>query len=66
MDGGAWWATVHGVSKSRTWLKQLGTHTHTHTHFVLGALQSEVQNGLLCASYICGEGEKDTRLPQPM
>ena len=31
MDGGAWWATVHGVSKSRTWLKQLGTHTHTHT-----------------------------------
>ena len=20
MDGGAWWATVHGVTKSRTWL----------------------------------------------
>ena len=20
MDGGAWWATVHGVAKSRTWL----------------------------------------------
>ena len=19
MDGGAWWATVHGVAKSRTW-----------------------------------------------
>ena len=28
MDRGAWWATVHGVSKSRTRLKQLGTHTH--------------------------------------
>ena len=23
MDKGAWWATVHGVTKSRTWLKQL-------------------------------------------
>jgi len=29
MDRGAWWATVHGVTKSRTWLS---THTHTHTH----------------------------------
>ena len=26
MDRGAWWATVHGVSKNRTWLKQLSTH----------------------------------------
>ena len=32
MDRGAWWATVHGVSKSQTWLKQLNTPTHTHTH----------------------------------
>ena len=23
MDGGAWWATVHGVTKSRTWLSNL-------------------------------------------
>ena len=27
MDGGAWWATVHGVAKSRTWLSDF-THTH--------------------------------------
>ena len=26
IDRGAWWATVHGVSKSRTGLKQLSTH----------------------------------------
>ena len=26
MDRGAWWATVHGVTKSQTWLKQLGMH----------------------------------------
>ena len=29
---GAWWAIVHRVSKSRTWLKWLSTHTHTQTH----------------------------------
>ena len=28
-DRGAWWATVHGVTKSLT---QLSKHTHTHTH----------------------------------
>ena len=27
MDRGAWWATVHRVAKSRTWLKWLSTHT---------------------------------------
>ena len=26
MDGGAWWAAVHGVAKSQTWLT---TDTHT-------------------------------------
>ena len=26
MDTGAWWATVHGVAKSWTRLKQLSTH----------------------------------------
>ena len=27
MGRGAWWAVVHGVTKSGTQLKQLGTHT---------------------------------------
>ena len=31
MDRGAWQATVHGVTKRQTRLKQLNTHTHTHT-----------------------------------
>ena len=31
MDRGAWWATVHKVTKSQTQLKRLNTHTHTHT-----------------------------------
>ena len=29
MDWGAWWATIHGVTMSRT---RLSTHTRTHTH----------------------------------
>ena len=31
MDRGAWWATVHRVSKSRTGLKRLSMHTHKFT-----------------------------------
>ena len=30
MDRGAWWATVHRVTKSQTRLKQLSTHSHIH------------------------------------
>ena len=30
MDGGAWWATVHGVAKSQTGLSDF-THSLTHT-----------------------------------
>ena len=33
MDRGVWWATVHGVAESQTWLSYWAcTHTHTHTH----------------------------------
>ena len=34
MDRGAWRATVRGVTKSWTQLKQLNTHRHTHTRMV--------------------------------
>ena len=37
MEGGAWQATVHGVTKSRTQLSNF-THTHTHTHICLDRL----------------------------
>ena len=40
MDGGAWWAAVHGVAKSRTWLSNFTFTFHFHalekemaTHF---------------------------------
>ena len=32
MDRRAWWATVQGVSKSRTQLKQLSIHAHKVSH----------------------------------
>ena len=34
MDRGAWWATIHGVIKSWTWLKQLSMHAHTCSDYV--------------------------------
>ena len=35
MDRGAWRATVHGVTKSRTWLKWLRTHALIQYEFIL-------------------------------
>ena len=33
-DRGAWWATVHGVAKSQTWLKWLSTHARVMAAWV--------------------------------
>ena len=38
MDRGAWWATVYGVAKSRTWLKQLSRHTHPRRDSIVAIL----------------------------
>ena len=32
MDRGAWWATVHRVTKSQARLKHLSIHAHIHEH----------------------------------
>ena len=49
MDRGAWWAIVHGVAKSWTWLKQFSTHARTVymlslLTFPLGFPHSSVDN----------------------
>ena len=31
MNRGAWWATVHGVPKSQTWLRDYAQHSTEHT-----------------------------------
>ena len=32
MNRGAWWATVHGVTKESDTTEHTHTHTHTHAH----------------------------------
>ena len=47
MDGGAWWAAVHRVAQSWTWLKRLSTHTHllcTHLPFAQMEKWKSLQN----------------------
>ena len=52
MDGGAWWAAVHGVAKSRT---RLGNFTFT---FHLHALEKEMAtHSSVLACRIPGTGE---------
>ena len=33
MHRGAWWANIHGVTKSRTWLSTPSPDTHIHTWY---------------------------------
>ena len=44
MDRGAWWGTVHRVTKSRTWLKQLSMH---HRHRIWHEKYSTVEKSVL-------------------
>ena len=52
MDGGAWWAAVHGVTKSRTWLSDFAFTFHFH------ALEKEMATySTVLAWRIPGTGE---------
>ena len=45
MDGGAWWATVHGVAKTQTWLRDFTFRTHPvdcRTHWILRPCSTRV------------------------
>ena len=42
MGRGAWWVAVHGVSKSRTRLKRLSTHTRSLHKALFGAFVSSL------------------------
>ena len=50
MDGGAWWAAVHGVARSRTWLSGL------HFHFSLSCIGEGNGNPFQCS---CLENPRD-------
>ena len=54
MDGGAWWAVVHGVTKNRTWLSDFTFNFHFH------ALEEEMAtHSSVLAWRISGMGEPD-------
>ena len=66
MDGGAWWAAVHGVAKSRTRLSdfRFTFHFHasekemtTHSMFLPGESQGR---GSLVGCRLWGRTESDT------
>ena len=52
MDGGAWWAAIHGVAKSRTWMREFTFTFHFH------ALEKEMAtHSSVLAWRIPGTGE---------
>ena len=46
MDRGAWWATVHGITKSSTWLKQFSTHAKQKQYYNTLTTDFKKKNGL--------------------
>ena len=65
MDGGAWWAAVHGVSKSRTWLSNFTFTFHFHALEKEMATHSSVLawripgTGVLVGCHLWGRTESD-------
>ena len=66
MDGGAWWAAVHGVTKSRTRLNDFTFTFHFHalekemaTHSVFLPGESQGRGSLL-GCHLWGRTESDT------
>ena len=53
MDGGAWWATVHGMAKSRTRLSDF-----TITTLIAGKIKKEDYFSLACLQAIIIIGRK--------
>ena len=52
MDRGAWWATVHRVSKRQTELKQLSPCTQIHNSVFIRLLIIQNRNDYLSTRYI--------------
>ena len=63
MDGGAWWAAVHGVAGSRTWLSDF-TFMHWRRKWqpTLVFLPGESQGGRSLLGTVCGVTQSWTRL----
>ena len=71
IDGGAWWAAVHGVAKSRAWLSNLTFTFHFHalekemaTHSTV-FLPGESQGQGTWWAAVYGVAQSQTRLKRP-
>ena len=67
MDGGAWWATVHGVTRSQTRLSDFTFTFHFHalekemaTHARCSCLENPRDGGAWWAARLWGRTESDT------
>ena len=67
MDGGAWWAAVHGVAKSQTRLSDFTFTFHFSalekemaTHSSVLALRKSQGQGSLVGCHLWGHTESDT------
>ena len=61
MDRGTWQATVHGVTKSRTQLKQLSTRAHDMISFTCNVQNRQICKDLAqisCCLQLGGEGRE--------
>ena len=56
MDGGAWWAAVHGVTKSQTRLSDFTFTYQTSKFYMLGIINTPLilvpQSDIVCAYYM--------------
>ena len=69
MDGGAWWAAVHGVARSRTWLSDFTFTFHFHalekemaTHSSVPCCLENPRGGEVWWAAIYGVAQSWTRL----
>ena len=69
MDREAWWATVHRVTRSRTWLKPLSTHACTQAPLGVVGVDQEEPSCVLWSSLWTTQREPCLRFwghPQPV
>ncbi|XDA75673.1 hypothetical protein R6Z07M_005835 [Ovis aries] len=59
MDGGAWWAAVHGVAKSRTRLKQLSSSSSSSRDFAGMFTHSDGKSISSCRLFTPREAEHE-------
>ena len=67
MGGGAWWAAVHGVAQSRTWLKQLSLHAcigQGHGHPLPCSCRENPRDGGAWWAAVYGVSQSQTQLKQ--